>query len=231
MKTRILALLLGVLILLSLASCTREKHDLMYSCTGGNRTFCVRGEDEKPLQVVVKEGDDLIWAADVKVSSSVGAQNGTYGLSVADLNFDGHLDILLMQSVSGEEISYLAWLWNAERETYSTSEALSALKNITPVPERKAILAFSREKETRGGQLVQSTDSTVQYVWKSGELVPERCISLTYYAENAAWCLSAKIYNPQTDDFDTDINGTPDRWFFSAAELDAYDLSQLYYFR
>lgn len=231
MKKRIFALLLGAILLLSLASCAREKHDLMYSCTGGDRTFCVRGEDGRPLQVTVKEGDKLLWAADVTVSSTVGAQGGTYGLSPVDLNFDGHLDILLMQSISGEEISYLAWLWDGEREIYAASEALSTLKNITPVPERNAILSFSHEEETRGGQLVQSTDSTVQYVWKSGELVPERRIALTYYAENAAWCLSAKIYNKSTDAFDIDINGTPDRWFFSAAERDAYDLSQLYYFR
>lgn len=231
MKKRIFALLLGVLMLFSLLACASEKHELLYLCEADGRSFCARGENGEVKQIVVKARDDILFARDVTVDSSVGTQNGTYGLTVTDLNFDGAADILLMQSISGESVFYRAWLWNVQKETYSLSESLSSLCNIKPIPERGAILAFSHGQELRDNQLIQWSDSATQYVWKSGELIPERQIQLTYYADVAAWCLTAKIYNPQSKKFDIDISGMSDRWFFSQEELSAYDLSQLYYYR
>lgn len=231
MKTRIFTLLLTLVLLLSLASCARERYDALYLSSGGGRVFTVRGEDGVVKQISVKENDKLIWAKKVEVDESVGKQYGTYGLTVVDLNFDGALDIMLMQSVSGETVNYLCWLWDAKRETYVSSAQLSYLFNIKVIPERSALLAFHHEEQSRNGQMTEWTDAATQYVWKNGELTPERRIALTYFAETDSYCLSAKLYNSLTEHFDIDIDGTPDRWFFSQSELDTYDLSQLYYFR
>lgn len=231
MKTRILALVLILLLLLPMTACAREQYDVLFISGGGNRIFTVRGEDGVVKQLSVKEDGKLLWVEKVTVDESVGKQMGTYGLSVIDLNFDGAHDIMLMKSVSGETVNYLCWLWDAERETYVASAQLSYLSNTKIVPERNVLFGFHHEEQTRGGQVTEWTDAATQYVWKSGDLVPDRRIALTYYAESDSYCLSAKIYNPTTQRFDIDIDGTPDRWFFSASELDEYDLSQLYYFR
>lgn len=231
MKTRILAFLLTLILLLSLASCARERYDALYISSVGGRIFTVRGEDGVVKQISVKENDKVIWAKKVKVDESVGKQSGTYGLTAVDLNFDGALDIMLMQSVSGETVSYLCWIWDAKRETYVASTPLSSLLNIKVIPERSALLAFHREDAVRDGRVIGWTDAATQYVWKNGELTPERRIALTYFTETNSYCLAAKLYNSATQSFDIDIDGTPDRWFFSQPELDAYDLSQLYYFK
>lgn len=231
MKTRILALVLTLLLLLPLTACAREQYDVLFISAGGDRIFTVRGEDGEVKQLSVKEDGKLVWVEKVKVDKSVGKQFGTYGLAIVDLNFDGAFDIMLMQSVSGETVTYLCWLWDAERETYVASAQLSYLANTKVVPERNALLGFHHEEQSRSGQVTEWTDAATQYVWKNSDLVPDRRIALTYYAESGSYCLSAKIYNPTTQCFDIDIDGTPDRWFFSKAELDEYNLSQLYYFR
>jgi hypothetical protein len=75
------------------------------------------------------------------------------------------------------------------------------------------------------------TDTTTQYIWKDGKLTPERLLSLRYYSETQAYCLSAGIYNPETNQFDVDIENFSEKWFFTDEQLNAYDLSVLYYFR
>lgn len=231
MKKRILIFILCVAALLSLASCAKERFDELYSETVGELTFVVRGTDPRAKQIVVKSGDEILWAKKVKINKSVGALDGSYGFLATDLNFDGTTDFMIADEVSGDCISYLCYLWDAEEQTFKRSDALSDLYNVKPDPEKKSLLGFSHISEKISKQDVVITDTATRYVWKDGELTPERCIALTYYSETESYCLSAKIYNPDTKAFDLDIEGIPDKWFLTEESLKDYDLSQLYYFR
>ena len=60
MKKRIFAGICCLMVLLTLASCARERHDLLYSVEVGELTYCVRGTDTRAKQVVVKRGDAIV---------------------------------------------------------------------------------------------------------------------------------------------------------------------------
>jgi hypothetical protein len=161
----------------------------------------------------------------------VGARGGSYGFVATDLNFDGLTDCMIANKVSGECVSYLCYLATNDGPPFVYSEPLSALYNLQANPEKQTLFAFSHNKETLVEDFYTVTDATTQYVWKDGTLTPERQLSLRYYSETGAYCLSAAIYNPETQRFDLDIEDFTDQWFFSEEQLKAYDLSALYYFR
>ena len=84
MKNRIKLLTLCLLcmaLLFPLTSCT-ERYDLLYSEEHDGITYCVRGTGNTAKQVVVKEGDKVLWYQGVKIDGSVGNLNGNYGFSV-----------------------------------------------------------------------------------------------------------------------------------------------------
>ena len=231
MKKRILLWLLCAAILLALPSCAKERHELLYSVTVGELTFDVRGSGTRAKQIVVKSDDEILWQKSIKVDKSVGSRDGDYGFVATDLNFDGQTDWMIARDVSGECISYLCYLQNAEGDGFTHSEELSALYNVKADPSKRVLLAFSHTTEDISKQEYIITDTATQYVWKDGALTPERCISLKYYSETKSYCLSAKIYNAETKRFDLDIEGFSDKWFFTEESIKAYDLNELYYFR
>ena len=231
MKKRALILILCFSLLLPLASCARERFDELYTETVGELTFAVRGKNTRPRQIVVKRGEEILWAKKVKVKKDLGAQGGNYGFVATDLNFDGTTDFMIADEISGDCISYLCYLWNTEKETFQYSKELSELYNIRPDSEKKALRGFTHVSEKISRREVVITDAATMYIWKDGALTPERRISLTYYSETDAYCLSARIYNPETSAFDLDIESFPDKWFLTEEALKDYDLSQLYYFR
>ena len=231
MKKRALMILLCIALLLSVASCATERFDELYSETVGELTFFVRGSGTRPKQIVVKQGEEIVWAKRVKVSKDIGTRGGNYGFTATDLNFDGMTDLMIADEISGDCVSYLCYLWDAEKSTFQYSEALSDLYNVKPDAEKKALLGFTHISEKISKQEVVITDTATMYLWKDAVLTPDRRISLTYYSETDAYCLSAKIYNPETSAFDLDIENIPDKWFLNEEDLKNYDLSQLYYFR
>ena len=62
MKIKILSLILCLTFLLTLASCAFERHDLLHSIEIDGVTYCVRGSGTRAKQLVVKRGDDVLWA-------------------------------------------------------------------------------------------------------------------------------------------------------------------------
>ena len=76
MKKRALILILCFSLLLPLASCARERFDELYTETVGELTFAVRGKNTRPRQIVVKRGEEILWAKKVKVKKDLGAQGG-----------------------------------------------------------------------------------------------------------------------------------------------------------
>ena len=231
MKKRILLLLLCAATLLSTAACAKERHDLLHTVTVGTYTFDVRGTEDHAKQVVVKQNGKFLWSKSLKIDKSVGHRNGSYGFVATDLNFDGLTDFMIADKISGECVSYLCYLATNDGPPFVYSEDLSSLYNIQTNPEKQVLFAFSHNTEEISNRAYTVTDTTTQYIWKDGELTPERHLSLCYYSETEAYCLSAAIYNPETQQFDMDIEGFSDKWFFSEESLKDYDLSTLYYFR
>ena len=105
MKKRALALFLCAIFTLLCTSCAAERHELLYEVNVAPYTYCVRGRGTRAKQVVVKSGDEVVLAEKVKVEKDVGAMDGTYGLKVLDLNFDGHSDFMMATAVGGDEVA------------------------------------------------------------------------------------------------------------------------------
>ena len=233
MKKRIFAGICCLMVLLTLASCARERHDLLYSVEVGELTYCVRGTDTRAKQVVVKRGDAIVFAQRVKVDAEVGSRGGNYGLSVQDLNFDGYDDVMIANEVYGDCTAYICWLWDTQKASFVRSEELSGLCNVVADAEKKAVFAFSHTFERERAYLdvpeaTITTDITTKYVWTDGVLTPNIRISLTHYSETEMYCLSIAYYDAEAKQFS--IDNTKEDWI-KASEFAEYDLSELYYFK
>ncbi len=231
MKKRVLSLLLCFVLLLLFSSCATERHELLSQVAVAPHTFCVRGRGDRVKQVVVKSGDEVIFAAKVKVARDVGAMGGTYGLKVLDLNFDGHQDFIIADAVGGDEVSYLCWLFNPTSGTFESSADLSGLCNVHADAELKAIFAFSHtyvsEREYEDvPESHTSTDTSTKYLWKNGKLVPSIRASVTYYSQSDLYCYSVSYYDEELGKY-TDSD---DKWL-TPEEYASYDMSFLYYFK
>ncbi|MCL2811588.1 MAG: hypothetical protein FWD25_06840 [Clostridia bacterium] len=67
-----------------------------------------------------------------------------FGFVLEDMNFDGYMDMRLMQYVSGGvNIPYHCWLWDPVDNRFVYSEALSAISSPLFDPERRQVLGFA----------------------------------------------------------------------------------------
>ncbi len=233
MKKSILCLLLCAITLLSLASCAREKYDLLYSVDVGDTTYCVRGSDARAKQLVVKKGDEILWAKKVKVDREVGALGGSYGFEATDLNFDGVTDLMIASEVEGDCISYLCYLWDAKQNDYLLSEELGGLYNVRANAELKAVFGFSHAHEDEKAYLdvpaaTIDSDIATKYVWKDGKLLPQMRTSVTFYSETNRYLYSVAYYNEETREWTDDYYS--EKWF-TPEQYAEQDMSFLYYFR
>ncbi|MBR3895091.1 MAG: hypothetical protein IKJ35_08085 [Clostridia bacterium] len=233
MKKRILCFLLCAVTLLSLVSCANEKYDLLYSVNVGDVTYCVRGSGTQAKQIVVKKGDEILWAKKVKVDSKVGNLGETYGFEATDLNFDGVTDFMIACKVEKDCTSYLCYVWSAEKETYLLSEDLGKLYNVKADPELKAIFGFSRTHEEEKGYLdappaTIDSDIATKYIWKDGKLLPQMRTSVTFYSATNYYLYSVAYYNAETKEWTDDFYN--EKWF-TPEEYAKQDLSFLYYFK
>lgn len=231
MKKRLLSLLLCLAMLLPLTACAAEQYDLLYEITVDTRTYRVRGSDFRAKQVVVKEGDDVLWSKKIKVSASVGSLGGDYGLEILDLNFDGAMDLMIPYDVAGDEVFYLCWLWDTEKNSFVESKALTGLCNVATDPEWKAIFAFSHFYEYEPAYEdapanEKTVDSTTKYVWKDGVLTPSIRASISHDSSTDRYCYSVAYYDAELGDF----GDSDDKWM-TAEEYQSYDMSFLYYFK
>lgn len=231
MKTRVFAFLLSLLLLLPLASCAGERYDALYVTDAENGlTYSVRGAGTRAKQITVKRGEELLFAERIKVNKKVGSLGGTYGFEVIDLNFDGLLDMMIVDEVAGEQKRYLCWLANADG-SYTKSEELSGLCNLKAYEKLQAVRSFSHSFESEKAYsdvaaATISTDAATQYVWVNGILTPSIRISITYYSETARYCYSVSYYDEETKAF----SDSDDKWL-TPEEYKEYDMSFLYYFR
>lgn len=233
MKNRMKLLILCLLcmaLLFPLTSCA-EKHDLLYSEEHDGITYCVRGTGNTAKQIVVKEGDKILWYQTIEIDKSVGNLNDRYGLEILDLNFDGQLDLMIAEKVEDQLVSSLCWIKPEEGYQYQASEVLSGLNNIKADERLKAIFGFSHtviyEQEYGDEKPYKvSTDTTTKYVWEGGECIPHIRVSLTYYEKTDRYCYSVAYYDETAKEFEA----SNDIWL-TAEEYREEDMSFLYYFR
>lgn len=231
MKKKIAVLLVVLLLLSTLAACAGERHDLLYETTVGDIVYRVRGSGTRAKQIVLLSGGEIIWEQGVKVSKSVGTQEGTYGFEVLDLNFDGNNDFMIANDVAGDCVSYTCWLWDAEKKTYSLSKELSGLCNIAVREELSAVFAFTHTYEVEQSYTdtpASSTacDTTTKYEWIDGKLTATVRASITYYSESDCYCYALSYYDKATGKL-----GEPDEKWLTREKYQEYDMSFLYYFK
>lgn len=233
MKKRLLLLLLSLCLCASLlASCAAEKHDSLYYVDAGGFTFGVRGSGTRPKQLVVKKGEEIIFSQNLKISKKVGTRGGNYGFEALDLNFDGHVDMMIADELVGECLYYQCWLWNATTNKFEKSEALTGLANIKVDEKLQAIFAFETDikstpaPSTGYSDLTVIRDTTTKYVWEDGVFHPSIATSITYYSETDRYEYAIFYYNPETGEMEEDQN----KWM-TPEEYRAADLDFIYYFR
>ncbi|MBQ7336447.1 MAG: hypothetical protein IJW92_08250 [Clostridia bacterium] len=230
MKKALIWLFLAATLLLCFSSCATESYDLLYSTEQNGITFCARGSGTRLRQIVIKKGDAIIWSKQVHVDEAVGNLNGTYGFAVTDLNFDGHPDFTVAESVDGECATYRCWLYNTVRDSYIESEELSGLCNVQADEELQAVFSFSHtyEAEAYGeaSAAYSECDRATKYVWENGELIPEMYVSITYYSEAKRYCYEVASYDRTLGKFIE----SGDKWL-TPEEYEKTDMSFLYYYR
>lgn len=227
-RCSVLALLIALpAACLPLSSCA-SRNLLLYSTTDGTRTVEVRGSAERARKLVVKEGEKTVWSKRIPVGETVGDLGGTYGLRIADLNFDGLNDLIIPTDCAGEVQTDLAFLQTPDGD-YEKSPALEGLCNLATDARQELVFAFTRtsrsEKEDGVSHVVQ-TDTATAYSWEGKNLIPRRRVSLTYYEASDSYCYSVADYDPDTGAF----RDPDDRWLTSA-EYAALEFEGLYYFR
>ena len=226
---KLYSLLLCVLLLLPLmASCARERFDLLYEVEQNGLTFSARGEGERVKQIVVKEDGKVIWSKRVRTDRKMKKIDDTYGLSVQDLDFDGYDDILIATAREGDRISYDCYLRVNAKPQYDLSETLEGLYNVMADADLKAIFAYEESVEARGNDAYLRTDKVTKYFWKDGKLIPDMYAAIHYYSggDQKPYCYAVAYYDEELGDF---LDST-DKWL-TKEEYEAADWSFLYYFK
>lgn len=222
---KIVSLLLTLLLLISCSACA-EMHDLLFETEQNGLTYCVRGSDNRAMQLVVKDGEHVLWSQSVSVDASVGNLNNRYGIGIDDLNFDGYDDVMIATSVDGDLISYACFLRDGKKNTFVYSESLSRLKTIGVKASIKAIFGLTQEREELSGNAYSHCDKITKYVWEGGKLSPEMYASVTYHSKHDNYRYSVAYYDVELKKFED----SKDVWL-TPEEYAATDWSFLYYFK
>lgn len=230
MKRTVLTLLCLLLLLAGLCSCAAERYDLLYSEEADGLTFCVRGTGTRTKQVTVKRGEDLLFAEKIRADSDVGTLGGSYGLEIADLNFDGRSDFWIVTEVAGECRTCVCWL-QTENGEFERSEALTGLCNLRADAELEAVFAFEHSYRYERAyedqpESTETSDSTTKYIWSEGKLLPSIRATVTYYSFSGLYCYSVSYYDEELGE----LGASDDKWM-TEEEYKMCDMGFLYYFR
>lgn len=128
----------------------------------------------------------------------------TGGLTLIDLNFDGHLDVqIAYKKMANGDMRYTCFLWS---ETgLAESEALSALRNLELDAEGERLLA--REHYILAEEY--ESNARVAYVWQDGALCAVQKRELIYYLEEEVYCV--RDYAAEAGE---DLTMVDERWIF-----------------
>ena len=182
---KLCSLILCLLLLLPICtSCVWERHTLLYEVEQNGITYCARGNGERVKQIVVKENGKAVWSKSVQSDKKMGKIDDAYGLSVQDVNFDGHDDILIAVNKDGECVSYNCYLWVGGEKEYKLHEELSSMYNLRADADLKAVFAFEQSIDYREEGFYIACDMVTKYLWKGNELVPDNYAAIYRSSEN-----------------------------------------------
>jgi len=109
------------------------------------------------------------------------AEYGGFGLVLEDMDFDGFMDMRLMQFVSaGANIPYYCWLWDPPAQRFVYNEALSDIPSPLFDPVKKQVLGFATNGaaeyidsvyEYRGAELTLVARTITGYDYEGGTVI------------------------------------------------------------
>lgn len=221
-------LLVLAVALLCLAGCA--KRETLCTVEDGDRTVTVLGGGGKVNYVSVSEDGHEIWQTRVYADRTVGERDGSYGVRVVDVNFDGRNDLIVALTVTGEVTTEQVFLQQTDG-TYRVSTQFEEKGNLAVDERQELVFGFAHTDQTERDVETDrtyhvTTDTATAYSWQGSTLVPRRSVSLTYYGNKDLYCYSVA-------EFDAALGAwkdSDDIWL-SPAEQAAADLSALYYFR
>ena len=226
---KLCSLILCLLLLLPICtSCVWERYTLLYEVEQNGITYCARGKGDRVKQIVVKENGKAIWSKSVQSDKKMGKIDDAYGLSVQDVNFDGHDDILIAVAQKDECISYDCYLWVGGEKEYKLNEELSSMYNLRADAELKAVFAFEQSVDYRDGGFYITCDMATKYLWQGNELVPDNYAAIYHSSENVQ-----KPYRYAVAYYDEELGrflDSDDVWL-TEKEFQAQDWSFIYYFK
>ena len=165
----IIALILVLVVITGVFTACNGKGD-----TENTSTTVAEGQEQKGYSIEIDQKDAVIskdgkkiqkikFPKDVDYIVNIGYARSHY--EFIDMNFDGKEDLYIAVSKIDNIINYFCWIYDAEKDEFVYSEALSALKNISVDSKNKKILSD-----------VSTDDATkiLSYVWKDGVLELEK---------------------------------------------------------
>ena len=231
MKKIILLTLVCLLLVVCLPSCSGESGDLLYSVEYDGKTYCVRGSGTTAEQIVVKQGDDVLFCEDVDADDKIGNYKQTYGFYAEDLNFDGYRDLAIATEASGDCYTYVCYLYDPATGDYEESKELGKLYNVKPDAKLKAVFGFEHTQENDKQSPAARTltiDTATMYEWENGVLVPLMKASLTHYSDTDLYLYSIAYYDASTGTFEDDYG--KEAWM-TPEEYETADKSVVFYFK
>lgn len=196
MKKKLLCLALAVGCLFALPSCTSK--NVLYTVADGDREISVLGGN-KVNYLTVSENDSVVWEKRIYADRTVGNRNGTYGLQVLDINFDGLNDLIIAITADDDVTTENVYIRQSDG-SYKLSGAFDEKCNLAIDAEQELIFGFLRtdktEKDADSGKTYHvKTDTATAYSWQDNTLIPRRYVSLTYYGGSDCYCYSVADYD------------------------------------
>lgn len=227
-KKMLTALLLALAMLLCLSGCA--KRDTLCTLEDGDRTVTALGGSDRVNYISVSENGREIWQTRVYADRTVGERDGSYGVRVVDVNFDGRNDLIVALTVEGEVTTEQVFLQQTDG-TYRVSTQFEKKGNLAVDARQEVVFGFAHSDRTEKDAATDrtyhiTTDTATAYSWQGSTLVPRKAVSLTYYGGSDLYCYSVAEYDAALGAW----KDSDDVWL-SPAEQAAADLSALYYFR
>lgn len=229
MMKRSIGLLLCILLFVpALHACA--KTDVLYTVPDGSRTISVLGGNGRANYLSVRQDGSEIWRERIHTDKAVGARDGTYGLRVEDVNFDGRQDLIIAVGAQDDITTEQVYLQQTDG-SYRLCGDLDGKCNLSLDTRQELVFAFSREDRTeRDAETDRTyhvkTDTATAYSWQGSALIPRRYVSLVYYGNSDLYCYSVADYDAELGTW----KDADDSWF-TPAEAETQTFEGLYYFK
>ena len=214
--------LAALIVILSALLLFRSVFSGQVLCTLNEGSFrfelCGNGRLERIL--VYKDGSKTATVA----TNSVGSERDSYGVSVADANFDGYPDLIIATEQNGDTKRYTVYLWSNATGTYRHSESLKSIGAFTVNEDYQCIISHTTEHRFAGEDdgVSYYEDAEVYRVYRTvnGETVEFARYERIYYTKNDIYAYSVFRFDKNRGVM---YRFSEDQWM-SEAEAKVFDL-------